>query len=302
MQSKLKLIAAAAAIIVAGTASANTVTNMNSGNSSLLFFATDLVNTSPNTNRGTMALDLGKNFSDFVAGTAYTTTTTTLVWDFGNNTFTQNGIQQAITANWSAVNTFFKATADSANIRFGVIGGNSGGTTTNFLTTGAPTSANLTAQTANDVANMATVNSLYFNINNAAASSTVNTTIASTGFGGVATKDYNTNASAGVGGTTGMGSALNWQTNLKWSAAPAAGVTTSKLYFLDSNLPDGAVTSQIAPLGGNTTSGGLFTYDYANSTLTWSVAVAAVPEPGTYAMLLAGLAAVGMVAKRRSVR
>ncbi|MCB1995276.1 MAG: PEP-CTERM sorting domain-containing protein, partial [Rhodoferax sp.] len=38
---------------------------------------------------------------------------------------------------------------------------------------------------------------------------------------------------------------------------------------------------------------------------TWptvdDLTVAAVPEPGTYAMLLAGLAAVGFVARRRNV-
>jgi hypothetical protein len=46
-----------------------------------------------------------------------------------------------------------------------------------------------------------------------------------------------------------------------------------------------------------------WSYNAGTSTLTYNVAaIAAVPEPGTYAMLMAGLMAVGFVARRRSAR
>jgi PEP-CTERM motif len=45
--------------------------------------------------------------------------------------------------------------------------------------------------------------------------------------------------------------------------------------------------------------GAWHTPTFANKTATWGGNVAVVPEPGTYALLLAGLGVVGFVAKRR---
>jgi hypothetical protein len=74
----------------------------------------------------------------------------------------------------------------------------------------------------------------------------------------------------------------NWATNLRWSALVAQG-TESQFYFLEAG-----------EIQYKDNLGGTFSYD--NGVLTWAVPI---PEPGTYAMLLAGLALVGGIARRR---
>jgi hypothetical protein len=89
-------------------------------------------------------------------------------------------------------------------------------------------------------------------------------------------------------------------TNVGWSYLVNAGQTAT--FQWNRQVVADPLVFQI---GGNAASdvlnanAGIWTFDPTTSQLNW--AVAAIPEPGTYAMLLAGLAAVGFVARRRSV-
>lgn len=75
-------------------------------------------------------------------------------------------------------------------------------------------------------------------------------------------------------------------------------------YSFSLNSPDPfetwSVTIPSLPLGNYTLQLGYVKTGTATISYAGSFEVTAVPEPGTYAMLLAGLAAVGFVAKRRS--
>jgi hypothetical protein len=111
-------------------------------------------------------------------------------------------------------------------------------------------------------------------------------------YGAVATSTPTNNGAAGVVGNNNLGAAGNWLGATTFSALVST--ATSNLYSLNAD----PTATAIAPV---TQIPGVFTYDYAANTLAWNVPSApAVPEPGTYAMLLAGLAAVGLVVKRRS--
>jgi MYXO-CTERM domain-containing protein len=289
MKLKLNLIVAAAALASAGAANANPIQDFTLGNSSLTFVALDNSVTG-GTAKGSIVIDLGKSFTDFLAGTAATATPGEIItWDFSTNAITVNGIQQSVVANWSAPFAFFLSHTNLTDVRYGVIAGNNAGSTTQFLTTGAPTAAQITSQTGALTANMAQVNSLYSNNNNAVADgATIVNTWATTGFGANATTLVTTNAAGGVAGSTNLNSAGTWQANLKWNATLAEGTATS-LYFLDSNLPDGSAASVAsAPLG---------QFNFSGNTLTWTVA--AVPEPDGYALALAGVGVLGFVSRRR---
>jgi len=292
MQMKLNMIVAAAALAIGGAAHATAIQDLNSGNSALTFLAVDnsIVG---GAQTGSIVIDLGKSFSDFLAGTSLTSTAgTTVAWNFATNSLTINGVAQTGTYNWGTALSFFNGATNAADVRYAVIGGdalNLG----QYLTTGAPTTAQLNQQTAALTANMATVQSLYNN-NNAAVNSATNvSTIALAGFGANATS-ATANANGYVAGNANFGPALNWLTNLKWNGTVAEN-TASNLYFLDSNQADGAAqTTQVA--GGALQGQFLFN----GTTLTWTTAP--VPEPGGVALMLAGLGALGFVGRRRQGR
>lgn len=92
----------------------------------------------------------------------------------------------------------------------------------------------------------------------------------------------------------------NWATNLQNKVGPASlsfsggnAVGASGIEFLMLDTPNGSTS---AKTNAQTAFAGTFGFD--GSSLTYTVA--AVPEPGTYAMLLAGLMMVGGIARRRT--
>jgi len=291
MKLKFNALVAAAALVAAGGAQAalDNVTSVNRGNSSVLFVAVD--RTAPIS----FSADLGLNMIDLLPGTARTAAGTTTGWSFLNNTSTDS----AITGNaWSAAYATFLSTASAPNIRWGVIAGDfifgipvtpllnaisgAGWLATGNATVAQMTAANTSAPTANGLTAM---NNFYASTNNL----------------GTFISDNNGAGTATSGGAFGamVGTFGGWNT---WNYLEANGVASRFQYQRQT-----AANPAVFQIGGVTTLldntfndlPTTFNFDFASGNL---VMATPVPEPGTYAMLLAGLVAVGFMARRRSNR
>lgn len=99
----------------------------------------------------------------------------------------------------------------------------------------------------------------------------------------------------------------NWTVNLDIGAVDANGLPTVWDISLLRQLhtPEGRedISNITTTNNGDSVVGGYETYYYFEGAITapgtWTMGVAAVPEPETYAMMLAGLGLVGAVARRR---
>lgn len=286
MSFKIRAVALAAAALASGASQA-ALDNVTTGNGSLMFVAVD------NDANIQVVIDLGINVNDFVTSNTFTSgLSSPVTWNFSTNT-----TSLSTTGNdWSTAYEFFKATQTGNNFQWAVIGGDniSGGTSPDptrnrsVYATGNPTVSNMTAiTTAAPVSNAL-----------GAAQNFVAAAIAS---GGTLTSANNgaanQTASNGVGylfDPAGMGANFNGQ--LTWSYLLSNGETSpfSRVWQFSNPVveqfgnPTATDSLSSAPIG--------FTFDIATNTLI----LAPVPEPGTYAMLMAGLAAVGFMARRRS--
>ena len=296
MKLKFNALVAAAAFVAAGgvQAAIDPATALSFGNSSVLFVAVDRVaNIS-------FSADLGLNMINLLPGAARTSAGATTGWSFPNNTTTD----LAITGNaWSAAYATFLSTATAPNVRWGVIAGDniqgSGLTVTltnviagrGWLATGTPTIAQMTAaNTSAPTGNGLTAIDNFWAATTNLPAATGNFITANNG-AGTATSGFAYGAMVGTFSgpntwnyLTANGVASTFQYQRQTVANPAVfqigGVTT----LLDNTFNDLPTT---------------FNFDFASGNL---VMATPVPEPGTYAMLLAGLAAVGFMARRRSNR
>lgn len=303
MKLKMNLLAAAAAAVAAfaaGSAHANfTLASQNAGNSSVAFVAID------NNNTISLSVDLAANMTQFLQAGNLAAPGTTASWNFAANTFTVNGSAVGgSTVNWtSPVASFFaNASVGSTGYRWGVIAGDSvnlAASPTNVVagqnilfTSSVPDFDNsfatgITTGTINNAAG--NISDLFSaNWNQGTHSATVKG--AATATGGSAFLGQ-TLAGSGVGdfGAGGFGTNDFLTTG-----------TTSYFMWANSSFPP-SIYALGAPnsLGSlDTATAATFTWDAASSTLTY--AVAAVPEPSTYAMLAAGLAIFGFIGRRRA--
>lgn len=296
---KLKLNALAAAALVAlaaggAQAAINLPGSTSAGNSSLLFVAVD----SNNNDSIAFTADLGLNMSDMLTGSSRYAFGTTTTWNFLNNTSTD----ASVTGNsWStAFNTF--ASTLTGSYRWGVIAGDSiqgTGTTltaTNviagrgMLATGNVTQAQMLAANSSgptgtalgNIGNFYAATNTLGNVNSPGINNGAGTATAGTGYGAMS-------------GTFG-GGALTWNyllgdgetSTFQYQRQVAANPV---VFQLGANTPNLDFTSADALSAVPVT----FTFDIASGNLV----LAAVPEASTYAMMLAGLAAIGTIVRRR---
>lgn len=283
---KLQHIAAALALVAAGTANAAIATG---GNGSLVLIAYD--NRGGTTTAG--VFDLGLTFDDLVgstgngsgvaAGSLAATAGQNIVWDFNANTIKVNGVTQAYggTNSWDAAFSTLLANSQPGDLRFvvtafdntgigalqrSIVTGISGNTTSSFSSTQTTTLQQISGGKSNDI------------------------------FAPIANKGTNATAGNGaftfVGGTVaatrangyamaGDGFGVEWRTANVLTGETLAS-NTAGLYIVDGTTKYKEF-AQVA-------------FSAENGTLTLTTPV---PEPTTYALLVSGLAMVGALARRR---
>ena len=297
MTFKLNATVAAAALLAAAGAQADIqYPTAPPGDSSVLFVAWDKGSTE------SVAIDLGVNMTAFLQAStfvnnsgslAYTGSNVTAQWSLTGNTLAVNGANVAGDNNWSGALATFQANA-VGGYTWGVIAADSipnaiSATNTvnnkNILFTGIPTQGAIDTWTSSTTISNATANFNNFAIKsnslgthptNANGADVANSGDGSAFMGGVM-KDR-------MGGAT------------AWSYMSEVGATTNFSLVEQFGNP---VVYQIGTSYGVDTllTQGAATFTFDGSTLTYNVA--AVPEPGTYALLMAGLTAIGFTVRRR---
>ena len=292
---KFKLNAMVAAVTALASVGAHAaMETMDSANGTLALVVYDTQG--PNT--GSFMADLNFNIDDFLPTS--TAVSQPIVWNFNLNTISVGGVQQAGLAAYSTEFAKLTAGTQTSEIRWGVVGGDNFGQ--RYVTTGAPTTANLastgtTSQTEASTALMANMEGLWLD-NNVVGTHAASATGAAFSLSSDAA--YSPVDLPGNIGTNGT-----WNGALKWSATLANNVA-SKFFLVDNGTLRGSVSSittygnpNVSAPSVASSSFSTFAYDQSANTLTWTAA-SPIPEPGTYAMLLAGLAAIGFIARRRS--
>ncbi|WP_221227777.1 PEP-CTERM sorting domain-containing protein [Rhodocyclus tenuis] len=280
MNFKLKMIAAAAAMVVAGGANA-AFEDFASGNSSLGFFAID----NTGTNKSSTFIDLLYNYEDFK--TVAATAGTKIVWNFNTNSLTVNGVSQTA-GSWSSAFTAFQnagTLAGSDKVQWGVYGGDSVSSGDvpgdyGYLVTSTSTLSTIKTQQQNNMSSFSLANSLYIPANQKADGD------ASTALNGTAINF--------VGASYKFGTQLNFQGKAAFKVAANEGVDQSFYLVDNSNIVDDRYAGVTQFGAGSPFQAAKFSY--SAGVLTYTVPV---PEPESYAMLLAGLGMLGFMARRR---
>jgi hypothetical protein len=301
MKVKFNVMATAIAALAAFAAQANPTTGIASpGNGSAFFVAVD------NAGTESIAIDLGVKLADFLQAS----TTPNITANTGGLAIAPADLVNNVVADW----TF---STDSRRVQNSAVAGSFawGTNWANFVT--AATSGYKWGVIAGDnVSGAVSATNLVFNrtvlMTGNLTQATISSLSTSTPMSNApAAFDQFTAAQQGVGTNTATvtGSAISTSgvgflnTTLKNNFGFLTGFnylsdvnTTQQLYL--AQQASNPVVYQLGRTYGTDTplsaEQALFAFD--GSTLTY---IAAVPEPGTYAMLIAGLAAVGFVARRR---
>lgn len=334
MNRTINIIVAAAAVMIAGVANAK-ITDFDNqsggdGNSSLTFIALDKVGTPVS-----LTADLGYFFDQFrpvgspgmisdgaggltdgYLGSANplglaNKAGTTVTWNFANNTTTINGVVSTSTngkANdWSTKFASFSTQAQIGETKWAVIAGDKAGYYDDGASIGAPIAASGLYQDSSEL--LVTADPTQLNFQNRLNNTNTQNVNAAAGAGhnfvqGVNTVDNSTGngavvANSGFAYAGNVGSFNgNFGGNFTWTTLADVGKTQNFYHLTDAPQdPSGALSIDkpyVTKFAG--------TFTYSGGQLTYAVPAAAVPEPESIALALAGLFVVAGVARRRAAK
>jgi hypothetical protein len=304
MKLNLSLLTTGAALLAATGAMANPTLGQagSFGNSSISFVA---INDAADTS---LTVDLTAAVASFLSTSTGLVTSNgalsaggaTATWNFATNAYSVNGVAQTGNFSWTGATNSFLGTAAGA-YRWGVIGGDA--VQGNLSASNVIFGQNIIyTGVSNDFDN-----SNDSGINNGAianAAGNYNQFLAATSNTGTHTTTVR-GANVATAGTAFLGTALaasgqgDFSQQFGTNSFLVAPTAVSKFYLSN----QGGAAPRTFAIGAPTTLGteaafaGTWTWDESTTTLSYNVA--AIPEPGTYAMLIGGLAAVGFMARRR---
>jgi len=268
MKLQFKLIAAALALAAAGTASAqvNGVQNANGTGTDLFFFAYD------STTKQSFVEDLGTSYVNFLP------TGANAAASFTTNIAASTAWAQYLSAETTANAALASIGSQVGTTTWGVIAGDISAANYGLMTT-VTAGADTTGQTAPNVRGTigTPLKSLADALNLAAYSTAQSGYFSSSTIGDNIANNF---------GNNGAG-------KLKFTVDNAIGQAANFTYWNTKVVPFAPVTY------GNANGASTFNFDGTNLSYTVPSIVAAVPEPSSYMMLLAGLLMVGAVVARR---
>lgn len=284
MKMKLNTVLAAALSVLAVGAAQAAMNNPSTGNSSVVFVAHNP------TDQMTLVIDLGLSMSDLVRGGPLVGSSIT--WNFASSTVTG----ATVTADYAAAYNMFAGATSASEFTWGVMAGDASSSgaagavipSQGWISTGNATTVQMAAVTTNGNTGpgLTAMGSLFAHVQNDSNVLVGNHLQVDNG------------ASITTSGSSYGALGGNLSGRQTWNYLVDNGVSTTLQQLVAASNPavyqvgmtalSNDATLNPSPL--------TFQFDIASNQLVMNP----IPEPGTYALMLAGLVAVGLMARRRA--